>query len=230
MPDELPKQESQPKCSAPKPYYQDEYATIYCGDCRNIAPLLGEFDLLFADPPYGISFTAHYPNHQVFSNIVGDDSLEIAGWIFQNLHIASECCIWGANCFPQLLPHKGVWVCWDKRTSEQADYILGSPFELAWINRKTGFHIMVRVQHVGFINSNGVGVARSHPTEKSIPMISKLLERHFPKAESIIDVCMGSGTTLRAAKNLRRKCVGIEIEEKYCEIAANRMRQEVLEF
>jgi DNA modification methylase len=70
---------------------------------------------------------------------------------------------------------------------------------------------------------------REHPTEKPLPLIRWCFS-YFPKAQTILDPFMGSGTTLRAAKDLGRSAIGIETEEKYCEIAANRLRQEVLQF
>ena len=69
-----------------------------------------------------------------------------------------------------------------------------------------------------------------HPTGKPLPLYRELV-RDFADADgTILDPFMGSGTTLRAAKDLNRKAIGIEIEEKYCEIAANRMAQEVMDF
>ena len=68
-----------------------------------------------------------------------------------------------------------------------------------------------------------------HPSEKPIALMRWCIEL-YPDAQTILDPFMGSGTTLRAAKDLGRKAIGIEIEEKYCEIAANRLRQEVLNF
>lgn len=74
------------------------------------------------------------------------------------------------------------------------------------------------------------GEKEFHPTGKPLPLISKLMRVGSEDGAMILDPFMGSGTTLRAAKDLGRKAIGIEIHEPYCEIAANRMRQEVLEF
>lgn len=70
---------------------------------------------------------------------------------------------------------------------------------------------------------------RHHPNEKPQKMVRYFLERCSRKDDSILDPFMGSGTTLRAAKDLGRKAIGIEIEERYCEIAAKRMQQEVFD-
>ena len=71
---------------------------------------------------------------------------------------------------------------------------------------------------------------REHPTQKPLRLMQELVELFTNIGEIILDPFMGSGTTLLAAKNLARKSIGIEIEEKYCEIAAKRLRQEVLSF
>ena len=67
-----------------------------------------------------------------------------------------------------------------------------------------------------------------HPTQKPLGCISPLIYASSFKGDLILDPCVGSGTTLRAAKDLSRRAIGIEIEERYCEIAANRLAQEVL--
>jgi site-specific DNA-methyltransferase (adenine-specific) len=71
---------------------------------------------------------------------------------------------------------------------------------------------------------------RSHPNQKPLAVIKWVLSLAPDSPQTVLDPFMGSGTTLRAAKDLGRKAIGIEIEEKYCEIAANRLRQEVLQF
>jgi DNA modification methylase len=90
--------------------------------------------------------------------------------------------------------------------------------ELAWTSRDN----VVRV-----FDGNRSDPGREHPTQKPIKLMTWCLS-FFPDAASVLDPFMGSGTTLRAAKDLGRKAIGIEVEERYCEIAARRMRQEVL--
>lgn len=71
-------------------------------------------------------------------------------------------------------------------------------------------------------------VGRCHTTQKPLELMKELVALFTDPGELILDPFMGSGTTLRAAKDCGRKAIGIELEEKYCEVAAKRMRQEVL--
>ena len=210
------------------PYYEQDGITLYHGDCREILPQLGRFDLLLTDPPYGIEYSAqkqHLPNATKRDMISGDDSIELAAFAVSLVQQSCSAVIFGANCFPQLLPHRGRWLCWDKRVCDNADRMLGSPFELAWENRVSGFDVMIRVLHGGVVNADGG--KRCHPTQKPVVLFRKIVER-YSDAQTILDPFAGSGTTLLAAKLEGRKAVGIEISERYCEIAANRLRQKVL--
>ena len=213
-----------------KPYYQHNGITIYNCDCREILPDL-KADAVVTDPPYGIEAAKNRPQPGAvqYDDIIGDDGLEAARFLLEFLG-DTPALVFGANLFPCLLPHRGRWLCWDKRVHIAADRMLGSPFELAWINAHSGFDKMIRCQHGGVVNANEWGLPRLHPAEKPIPVLVQILATIFPDAQTILDPFMGSGTTLRAAKDLGRKAIGIEIEERYCEIAAKRLAQEVLPF
>lgn len=209
-----------------KPYYSDQYCTIYHGDCRAIIPEVAVPDLILTDPPYGIGYVANVPNAKVFESIEGDSSEPDLAHIFAFDPIC-PLVIFGANNFPRQLPHRGRWICWDKRVNPKADAMLGSPFELAWTNRKSGYDVMIRVMHGGVVNSDYRETARVHPTQKPTALMKHILQL-YPSRATVLDPYMGSGTTLRAAKDLQRKAIGIELEERFCEVAAKRMRQEVL--
>ena len=200
------------------PYYQDDAVTIYHGDALQILPSLS-YDVVVTDPPYGTNWKLC----KAFDRIVGDDSTDLAGW---TLGLPCPTVAFGAHYFPQFIHPGGRWFVWDKRVNERADRMPGSPLEIAW-SSTPGKNVMIRCQHGGAINANGPrGTPRIHPFEKPVAVMRRLIEE-MPTG-IVLDPFMGSGSTLRAAKDLGRKAIGIEIDEGYCEAAANRMAQEVL--
>lgn len=200
-----------------KPYYQDGAVTIYHGDCREIVPTLGRFDLLLTDPPYGIGEhggacrTRGRPGYSKHKNL-GWDKETPAPWVFQMLlEKADVAIIWGGNYFD--LPPSMGWLYWRK--------LMGGDFsdgELAWTSRKAALREFTKCPK---------GMDKGHPCEKPLELLTWCLGL-VPEAQTVLDPFAGSGTTGRAAKDLARKAVLIEREEKYCEIAARRMGQEVL--
>lgn len=224
-----------------KPYYQDEFVTIYHDDCRHVVPFLGHFDALVTDPPYGIgeaagknktrgkttcfgSKRASPAQAKDYGNLSWDNETPPV-WIFgMLLWYAKYKIIFGGNYFN--LPPSKCWLVWDKEngTTDFADC------ELAWTNinkavRKLTYRWNGMLQEPGRPKE-----FRQHPTQKPVAVM-KWCIGHLPEVPAlIVDPFMGSGSTLRAAKDLGIKCVGIEREEQYCEIAARRMSQEVLNF
>ena len=208
-----------------EPFYQDEWVTIFHADCFSMTEQL-TWDHVVTDPPYGIAYEGGPTNLGAteYAAIHGDDSFDSAQFALQLP--AKKRVVFGAHEFPHLLSPGGQWFCWDKRLTEAADKMVGTPFELAWSDTP-GKNQMLRVLHGGVVNANRNG-PRLHPTEKPISMLMSIIET-IPEGV-ILDPFMGSGTTLRAAKNLGRRAVGVEIEERYCHAAAERMGQEVLNF
>ncbi len=209
------------------PYYQDDSVVIFNADCRDILPLLepGSVDLVLTDPPYGINYVhgeEHIPNASKLNGIpvIGDDKpfdpSPLMGF--------SKLILWGANNYADKLPPAAGWLVWDKRcmtvVNDQSDC------ELAWTNIRNTARIFYHVWD-GFRRGPEKGIPRVHPTQKALGLMRWCLEL-APSAEIILDPFLGSGTTARAAKDLGRKCIGIEISEAYCEIAAKRMAQMVL--
>jgi site-specific DNA-methyltransferase (adenine-specific) len=212
--------------SLPKPYYDHDGITIYHGDCRDILPHLPKVDLVLTDPPYGINYdTSHdkYKNAISRTEVVGDkepfDPTPLLG--------LGRLIIWGGNCFASRLPDCPKWLAWVKTARDDAE-IRQADMELAWTNcisRSRVFHHL----WIGAYRASESGIRNEHPTQKPLELMRWCLGL-VPDANLILDPFMGSGTTLRAAKDLRRKAIGIEIEEKYCEIAAKRLSQEVFDF
>lgn len=211
------------------PYYSEVGIEIYHGDCREVLLSLPKVDLVLTDPPYGGKYDTDYtrfsgglsPNRNWGGGIIGDDSpFDPAPWL-----AFPSVCIWGYQHFAQRVP-LGTILVWNKKRDTQLGTFL-SDGELAWENRGMGVYVYPYVWH-GF-DRQGEREKVLHPTQKPRSLMIWCLSR-YPAAHLILDPFMGSGTTLRAAKDLGRQAIGIEIEEKYCEIAANRLRQEVLQF
>ncbi len=214
-----------------KPYYDDgKGIQIYHGDCREILPSLGGADLVLTDPPYGVNLNTSYKSSQRgvlagandYPPVYGDDSPFDPNPFLHFKNIV----LWGANYFSSRLFDSGQWLIWDKRDgsgfNDQADC------ELAWTKGTSGTVPRIfRHRWNGMIKDSEQDQKRCHPTQKPISLMSWCLS-FFPKVETIIDPYMGAGSSIIAAKNLGRKAIGIEIEEKYCEIAAKRLQQEVL--
>lgn len=209
-----------------RPYHSERGIEIYHGDCREILPDLRKgvrIDAVVSDPPYGIDLDGPGCNtHNKNRAIVGDGEPFEPAFLFG----IGTLVLWGGNNFADQLPIGG-WLCWDKRVVESADVIRGSPFELAWVNDRSKFKLY-RLQHCGAINADAANTPRWHPTQKPVRLMTSVL-RDFP-ADLLCDPFMGSGSTLLGAKLLGRAAIGIEIEEKYCEIAAKRLSQEVFQF
>ncbi len=201
-------------------FYQDDWATIYCGDCRDILPMLEPVDLVLTDPPYGINWNCNYSRfsrgtcdkESIFGDITFDPSPFIQ---------FPKVILWGANHYADKLP-SGSWLIWDKRNKDGTSFL--SNGEIAWWNHGNGIYIKSISGQWHRSTAGGM-----HPTQKPLALMRWCIQ----KSESdgiILDPYMGSGTTLVAAKNLNRKSIGIEIEEKYCAIAVQRLRQSVFDF
>jgi site-specific DNA-methyltransferase (adenine-specific) len=208
--------------SLPKPYYDRDGITIYHADCRDILPLLepGSIDLVLTDPPYGIAHVwkgggGHGWGKQKQDSPVRnswDEATPDQKTMDLVVHAGANVVIWGGNYFN--LPLSRGWLVWNK---PERNFTLAEA-ELAWTNRDA-------VIRVGDFNRSDTG--REHPTQKPLKLM-KWCILLFPNAQTILDPFMGSGTTLRAAKDLGRKAIGIEISEEYCEMAVKRLAQEVL--
>ncbi len=194
-----------------KPYYQDEAVTIYHGDCREILPDLPRVDLVLTDPPYP-DWHLEYGDSDI-SHLLAFECRQIVFW-----SIRAD--------FP--LSYTAIHI-WDKYPAGENSGVQG--YERIFERNGQRNYRIFR----GFVISNRVRAMRSadvftgHPSQKPRHLIEKLLVFGSSNGSTVFDPFLGSGTTAYCAKKLNRKCIGIEIEEKYCEIAANRCRQMVME-
>jgi site-specific DNA-methyltransferase (adenine-specific) len=208
------------------PYYSSNGITIYNCDCREILPSL-EFDLVISDPPYGISHPTDFKargrgklaNCSNYSKVFDDDKPFSPEQI---LSFGKPTCLFGANYFSKSLPESSGWLVWDKLRPDDLDQ---STCELAWTNFVKGVR-RFKFMWNGMIRKGDDYL--EHPTQKPVELFSWILGLRWTPAGTVIDPYMGSGPVMRASKDLGRKAIGIEICEKYCEIAARRLQQEVL--
>ena len=203
-----------------KPYYEHAGITIYHGDCREILPQLPKVDAVITDPPYGVlsesgSAATRRSGGNKDSGVIAWDVAPTEEILDAIKGKSDVQMLWG-GCHLFLPPTFGYLV-WDK----QIDGLNFGEVEFCWTNQKFAPRIF-RYRAVG------VDGGKVHPTQKPVDLMQWCIG--FTNAQTILDPFMGSGTTLVAAKNLGRKAVGIEIEEKYCEIAAKRLAQEVMQF
>ena len=217
--------------SLPKPYYQDSAVTLYHGDCREIVPLLGRFDLLLTDPPYGIgegnakriASRANAAKAKDYGHSEWDACPPDATTIAILRGACDSHILWGGNYFHGLPPSR-AWLVWDKDNGAN-DF---ADCELAWTNLDTAVR-KFKWRWAGMLQENMQDKdVREHPTQKPLALMAWCLTLAGDDVQTVLDPFAGSGTTGRACKDLGRKCTMIEREERYCEIAARRMGQEVL--
>ena len=208
------------------PYYDKNGITLYHGDCREILPQLDvKVDLLLTDPPYGIDYqSTRRTAWQRKDKIKGD--IEFPLWIFDYLPDKAMFifCRWDNLSG---LPKPKSFIVWDKQRHSMGD--LAHEYGRQW--EAIAFYPQPNHKFVGrpkdVISIPCIPACNLlHPNEKPVALIKTLLVNNV--GETVLDPFMGVGSTLLAAKSLNRKCIGIEIEEKYCEIAAKRCSQTVM--
>jgi len=206
------------------PYYQDDAVIIYHGDCREILPDLPKVDLVLTDPPYGINIVKKRGymgmSTRQYDPVIGDKEEWNLDFLFTR---AENLIIFGGNYFK--LPISRGWLVWDKDHFAERTY---GDVELIWTSYDKPTRT-IKCQWDGFTRK-GETTPKVHPTQKPIELIGKIIKEYSQAGDLILDPFLGSGTTAYCAKKLNRKCIGIEIEEKYCEIAAKRCCQTVMNF
>jgi site-specific DNA-methyltransferase (adenine-specific) len=237
------------------PYYEEDGITIYHGDCAEILPALPTVDLLLTDPPYAVSVAGAVHRGQPGKGsrnldfFLGDsDWASMRSIVVNAIGLALDrtgaggMYVWcGHRSFGDL-----VSLCESRSMSTRP---------IAWVKKypapalpgagwASAVELCVYAYPPGrtwelpaglFPNvftvdgfRHGNAEKNGHPTQKPTAVISPLITASSRTGETILDPFMGSGTTLVAAKNLDRQAIGIEIEERYCEIAVNRLAQGIL--
>jgi len=222
-----------------KPYYEDENVTIYNGDCRDITLPTASVDLLITDPPYGID----WKSRGIHNKIAGDKSnvwvKEALKHTLKTLRVHRHFYVFGPDVVSDLTVCPSVELIWDKGRMgasgasgasdipwspghERITFAMYSPFKS---HRNTGAGV-VRLRRSTVLHipkkNNGRG-ALVHPNEKPVPLMRVRVEASSQFGETVFDPFAGSGATIVAAVLEGRKAVGIELDESYCEVIANRV-------
>lgn len=217
------------------PYYEDRLVTIFHGDARDLAVddvdpcSTHDGNCLLFDPPYGIAYDTGRPRLGGNARSIANDS---------DTAVRDSVLAWWGNRGPALVfgswrvekpaGTKGVLI-WDKGGA------LGmGDLSIPWKFDHEEIYVLGR----GFVGKRDSGsvlrhppeqsMGRFHPHQKPVGLLSMLLAK-LPHHGTVVDPCMGCGSTLVAAKGRGRRAIGIEVDERYCEIAATRLAQEVLD-
>lgn len=216
------KKERQWPPSGIKWYYSDEYSAIALADCRNILPLLEPVDLVLTDPPYNVGLNYSKGDRRV-------DYIEWINNILATLRQKSPLVLISPGIRNLWIYPPADWVfCWAKPGSTRRSDIGGfnewEPFLL--YGKKKVYHDLNYLPSVSNLSRG----KSDHPCPKPIRLFKSYIGSFLDQSGVVLDPFLGSGTTLRAAKDLGLKAIGIEICEAYCEIAAKRLSQDVLPF
>ena len=214
-------------------YYQDDHVTLYHGDCLTEHREWLNADVLVTDPPYGIAYKSGGMSnsaHTARASIANDETVTardsaLASWGRRPAVVFGS---W-RQPRPAMTQHRLIWhkgkALPGMRTSawysaDEEIYVLGTGFAGKPVqnvfrteNRQDG--------------ANGLVCETGHPTPKPLALMAWLVEKCPPGI--IADPFAGSGATLLAARNLGRKAIGVELEERYCEVIAKRLDQGVLD-
>ena len=217
-----------------KPYYEDGLLTIYHGDCLEIAEWL-EADVLVTDPPYGMNYTGFggrkgEPRRSSGRLSVAGDSTPAARDGALELWGGRPALVFGRWTVPRpaATRHRLVWdkgntvgmgdvsIPWGP--TDEEIYVLGSGF----VGKRESN--VIRAQTLMSSDSR----RPDHPTPKPVALMEALIAKCPPGV--IADPFAGSGATLIAARNLGRRAIGVELEERYCEVIVKRLAQQAFDF
>jgi len=227
-----------------KPYYEEDGITIYHGDCRTVLQSIAcSADMVFTDPPYGVDYDggALFPRDKLH----GDQAPSLYA---ESLPLIRNACS----------SHAAIYLFYADGDSAVISAVISAGFEirntLIWNKQIAQFGALsaqYKNKHEPFLYCHLKGKSPAwygptnettvwdcdramvngfHPTQKPLDLVMRAIRNSSTGLDLVLDPFMGSGTTLRAAKDLGRRAIGIEICEKYCEVAAKRLAQKVFEF
>jgi len=242
-----------------EPYYQDDHCTIYHGDCLEILPQLELSDTAITSPPYNLKLgglrkkkIGYYSDemkpedyleflksaintvydstkdHLFFNFSENSNNKGIVAFMYKNFfNVLKETFVWSKPNSPAL-----GYPTQDTMVTVSHEYIMCFSHDNPKKRKFTKCNFSQRDgDYVTSVITKPINTERNgHNCAFPIWLPSYFVKFFTKECDTVLDPFMGSGTTLRAAKDLGRKAIGIEIEEKYCEIAVKRLQQEVLQF
>ena len=208
-----------------EPCYSDEFVTLYHGRCEDVLPTLSGVDLVCTDPPYGMDYKplrGGDGSKRWSAGVQGDDCPFDPAHLMQYERLV----LWGANWYADRLPPSGGWIVWDKTPRGHKVGFHASHAELAWTNITSS----VRKFSLQWGGEARGGEPHLHPTQKPVALMRWTMEQFASPGWVVLDPYMGSGPLAQACSEMGLRYIGVEIDERYCEIAAKRLAQGVLDF
>lgn len=205
---------------------------LLCGDSTNIQHverLMGgeKVTFVYMDPPYGMRLNTNYAITprvvgKTYAPVIGDDEDFDPRFWFEFFADAREHFWWGADYYCQHLPKGGSWVVWDKK-KDDLDESIGTGFELCW-SKLPHKRMLARFLWSGF-TAKERNEERVHPTQKPIALHEWFFERWGKPDDLVADLFLGSGSTLIACEKTNRRCFGMELDPKYCDVILKRWEE-----
>jgi DNA modification methylase len=183
-------------------------------------------DMVFTDPPYGIGLdkdNQRLGKSQEYGAVLNDHDNTTAIDAFNlvsSLNV-ENIFFWGANHYSNALPSSSCWIVWDKQGGKHVTY---ADVELCYSNLNSPARMFTHIWD-GFRRDSEKGEKRIHPTQKPVKLICEIWEYFKMNYNIVLDLFLGSGSTMVAAHQLNRKCYGMELDPKYCQVIVDRMHK-----
>ena len=234
--DEVPGVPEEPKSKLGDLYELGNHRVL-CGDSTKVEDVERlmdgkKADMVFTDPPYGMKLDTDYSGmkgwHQgkKYDKVLGDNAdfnNDFINNIFSIFSEVKEKFLFGADYYVDLLPNygkDGSWIVWDKRVDESKDKMFGSGFEMLWSEQRHQRRLL-RGMWAGFMGDSEAS-KRQHPTQKPTKILVEILQEYSANEDVIVDLFLGSGSTLIASEKTNRICYGMELEPKYIDVIVQR--------
>jgi len=216
-----------------KPYYQDDWVTIYNRDCLEIIEEIILVDLILTDPPYNAKNIG--PNKREYDitpmQLPEKEYKKFCNdWFELSKEVSNRIVFTPGIVNTHNYPQPDWILCWHKPSavcfSRLGSFNVWEPIFVYGKAKKRIGQDFIKYDSLNFSK----GPEKYHPCPKNIHLIKWLIDKFSKINDIVLDPFLGSGTTARACKDLQRHCIGIEKSQAYCDIAVDRLSQEVLNF